>query len=128
MTKVTIDRELLERVAGMSKRSCLTAMDELRAILAHPTQQGEAVEVVAWLGGNGLHVDRHDATGAPFELLTVAQHQRILAASVPAGCMVVPVELLSFMDEAMCDFLGEDDPLREQLRALLAGAEGVKDE
>jgi hypothetical protein len=33
----------------------------------------------------------------------------------------VPRELLELIDEAMCDFLGEDDPLRGDLRALLAG-------
>jgi hypothetical protein len=35
----------------------------------------------------------------------------------------VPRELLELIDEAMCDFLGQDDPLRGQLRALLAGGE-----
>jgi hypothetical protein len=35
----------------------------------------------------------------------------------------VPRELLELIDEAMCDFLGEDDPLRGQLRALLAGGD-----
>ena len=34
--KLLIDRELLERVAGMTDRSCIRAMDELRAILAAP--------------------------------------------------------------------------------------------
>ena len=48
-----------------------------------PAQQAgeqEAVEVVGWLGGNGLHGEFSDATGAPFPLMTVAQHNRILAA------------------------------------------------
>jgi hypothetical protein len=35
----------------------------------------------------------------------------------------VPRELLKLIDEAMCDFLGEDDPLIGDLRALLAGGE-----
>ena len=46
--KVTIDRELLERAASMeldtTTRSIRT-QDELRAILANPTQQGEAVAI-----------------------------------------------------------------------------------
>jgi hypothetical protein len=33
----------------------------------------------------------------------------------------VPRELLKLIDEAMCDFLGEDDPLLGDLRALLGG-------
>ena len=46
-----------------------------------PTQNDEAVEVVGWLGGNGLHGEFSDATGAPFPLMTVAQHERIVAAA-----------------------------------------------
>jgi hypothetical protein len=37
--------------------------------------------------------------------------------------VIVPRELLKLIDEAMCDFLGEDDPLLGDLRALLAGGE-----
>lgn len=51
MNKVTIDREPLEQV-----------------------------EVVGWLGGNGLHSEESMASGAPFPLMTVAQHERITAA------------------------------------------------
>lgn len=40
----------------------------------------EAVVVVGWLGGNGLHSEENEATGAPFPLMTVAQHERIVAA------------------------------------------------
>ena len=87
----------------------------------------EPVEVVGWLGGNGLHAERHDATGAPFPLMTVAQHQRILAASVPAGCKVVPVELLERAVYNM-ELAEMDGPTYRELRALLASAEGVKDE
>jgi hypothetical protein len=35
--------------------------------------------------------------------------------------VIVPRELLNLIDEAMCDFLGEDDPLLGDLRALLGG-------
>lgn len=94
MTKVTIDRELLERVAGMSKRSCLTAMDELRAILANPAQQGEAVEVVGYGCEGQIEVLKHvpltggmKVSGREREkynvpLMTVAQHQRMMLALV----------------------------------------------
>jgi hypothetical protein len=56
----------------------------------------------------------------------------LLAAPTPApsvepahsDAVSVPRELLELIDEAMCDFLGEDDPLLGDLRALLAGAGG----
>ena len=140
MTKVTIDRELLERLLYSNSPARFDATEynaaraELFAILANPAQQGEAVEVVGWLGGNGLHADRHDATGAPFPLMTVAQHQRILAATVPAGCKVVPVELLERVathlewdgGEPMTtiQYAYKCDGLAAELRALLASAEG----
>ena len=60
-------------------------------------------------------------------LMTVAQHQRILAASVPAGCKVVPVELLERAVYNM-ELAEMDGPTYRELRALLASAEGVKDE
>ena len=46
--KVTIDRELLERAASMeldTTARSIRIQDELRAILANPTQQGEAVAI-----------------------------------------------------------------------------------
>jgi hypothetical protein len=53
---------------------------------------------------------------------------RLNASRVPvepahSNAVSVPRELLELIDEAMCDFLGEDDPLRGDLRALLAGGE-----
>jgi Lar family restriction alleviation protein len=73
-----------------------------------PSRGGEAVEVVGWLGGNGIHTERQDATGAPFPLMTVAQHQRILAASAGSAEPVawrVPVreggKRTSFYTEAL---------------------------
>ena len=70
-------------------------------------------------------VDSSDDVFMP--LMTVAQHQRILAASVPAGCKVVPVELL---EQIAVELEHDNDRyfLGRELRALLASAEGVKDE
>ena len=56
MTDVLIKRELLERAASMkldTTARSIRIQDELRAILAQPAQQSEAVEVVAWRMWNG---------------------------------------------------------------------------
>ena len=62
MAQVLIDRELLERAVkadasrGASSIALVDgwkAMEQIRAILANPTQQGEVVEVVAWRMWNG---------------------------------------------------------------------------
>ena len=94
MTQVLIDRELLERAVkadasiGASSIALVDgwkAMAQIRTIIAQPAKHGEALEVVnvvGWLGGNGLHTEESMASGAPFPIMTVAQHQRILAASV----------------------------------------------
>ena len=148
MSKVTIDRELLERILPVLDKAAFykfgdpvtpdskVANDlrtELLAILAQPTQQGEAVEVVGIrisTDGFGSYIaDSAMGIGAamPGEvhepLMTVAQHQRILAASVPAGCKVVLPEPDFALD-------GGSTPCyyAETIRALLASAEGVKDE
>lgn len=127
-------RPLLERVLG-----CIDAMGwddlekDIRAILAQPAQQSEAVEVVGIrisTDGFGSYIaDSAMGIGAvmPGEvrapLMTVAQHQRILAASVPAGCKVVPVELL---EQIAVELEHDNDRyfLGRELRALLASAEG----
>lgn len=125
-------RPLLERVARpvlfrRQEDAHADACAELRAILAHPNQQGEAVEVVGYMGtSDRLWAD----TTRPeliFPLMTVAQHNRILAATVPAGCKVVPVELL---EQIAVELEHDNDRyfLGRELRALLASAEGVKDE
>ena len=89
--------------------------ERLRTQLAsHAERDGEEVEVVGWLGGNGLHTEESMASGAPFPLMTVAQHNRILAASVPAGCKVVPVELLEDLRDLAADAV-------EHHRAACAG-------
>lgn len=90
----------------------------LAAIAASPTQQGEAVEVVAWMWLD-LNGDMQFNNKNP--LMTVAQHERIMAASVPAGCKVVLPEPDFALD-------GGSTPCyyAETIRALLTSAEGVK--
>lgn len=110
MTQVLIDRELLELVVkadasnGASSIALVDgwkAMAQIRAIIAQPAQQGEAVEVVAYVttgfsGGprsrRAFTVTKADANRqhenwvphyqkvTTDELMTVAQHQRILAS------------------------------------------------
>ena len=129
MTKVTIDRELLERVVeyyaeGDGDLGCIA--QDCREALAQPAQQGDAVEVVGW-----RRLDR------PYELTAYPSVCAIWhgvgypvqalytkpVASVPAGCKVVPVELL----EQIAVELEHDNAryfLGRELRALLASAEG----
>lgn len=78
--------EELEREVERQKMNCLNLHQQLEDLKARPTQPGEAVEVVAWLFPNpdgSLHMDavRHDPEypGAQ-PVMTVAQHQRIVAA------------------------------------------------
>ena len=106
-----------------SKQELLDSLRNMAAICeAHgndmpkPTQQGEAVEVVAWVTPEKDRVitaltvaaAREDggamlSSVRPYSVpcMTVAQHQRILAASVPAGCKVVPVERIAIALEAV---------------------------
>ena len=145
MTDVLIKRELLERIGELMHIIAHRQDDYgveaeyldniLSKVLAHPTRQGEAVEVVGIrisTDGFGSYIaDSAMGIGAvmPGEvrapLMTVAQHQRILAASVPAGCKVVPVELL---EQIAVELEHDNDRyfLGRELRALLASAEGVK--
>ena len=110
----------------------------LAAIAANPTQQGEAVEVVGYLleKGNGL-LSRMNAGSNDSPLMTVAQHQRILAASVPSGCKVVPVEATEDMKEAGCQaYMNADaaawimhrSSMGAAYKAMVSSTEGVKDE
>ena len=100
------------------------------AVQSAPAGEREAVEVV---GYRFFHVDHgyifrrtHIYEGNPsleaHSLMTVAQHQRILAASVPAGCKVVPVELL---EQIAVELEHDNDRyfLGRELRALLNGGE-----
>ena len=100
MTKVMIDRELLERIR------------ELLYIIGH-RQDDYGVEA-EYLGNILSKVLANSA-------------QRIVVESVPAGCKVVPVELLERAVYNM-ELAEMDGPTCRELRALLASAEGVKDE
>lgn len=93
MTDVLIKRDLLERLLYSNSPARFDATEynaaraELFAILAQPAQQGEAVEVrgLQWLD-TGHYRKKPPRFGYnPHDwnpLMTVAQHQRILAASV----------------------------------------------
>ena len=68
-------------------------------------------------------------------LMTVAQHQRILAASVPAGCKAVPVEATKDMEEAGCQaYMNADaaawimhrSSMGAAYKAMVAAANGGK--
>ena len=97
MAKVLIDRELLERAASMeldTTTRSICIQDELRAILAQPAQpaqpaqQSEAVEVAQVVSYLSACADGYDPDaphpGPPEPLMTVAQHNRILAAALSA--------------------------------------------
>ena len=83
-TKLLIDRELLEQVASEFEHDNDRYMlgRELRKVLDTPRQpEGEGVGVVAYMD----HHDTlsHDAPRtAHFALMTVAQHQRLMAAEI----------------------------------------------
>lgn len=150
--KLLIDRELLTDLRDAASE-CLDREDRQRrqmiysrlvsdsdAILAQSAPepvQGEAVEVVGMrirTDGFGSYIADF-AMGVPAampgevreQLMTVAQHQRIMAAAVPAGCKAVPVDLI---ERTICRLTHghEHDKAVRELRALLASAEGVKDE
>lgn len=116
-------RAFFDFATGADPGNDCASVDALRAAIApmwntraHPTQQGEAVEVVAWVTPEKDRVitaltvaaAREDggamlSSVRPYSVpcMTVAQHQRILAASVPAGCKVVPVERIAIALEAV---------------------------
>ena len=131
MTQVLIDRELLEQMRNFTVMHDSGVAGVLRgqidAILAQPTQQGEVVEVaqvVSYLSAcaDGYNPDAPHP-GPPEPLMTVAQHKRILAASVPAGCKVVPAEFLERVLYLMDNYVTHETPEEEELRALLNGGE-----
>lgn len=152
MTQVLIDRELLERAVkadasrGASSIALVDgwkAMEQIRAILAHPTQQGEAVEVVEVVGYRFFHVNHgyifrrtHIYEGNPsleaHSLMTVAQHERILAAATrPADQVAESVVVSRELLENCADYMMGSASARvriwhDQCRALLAApAQGV---
>ena len=101
-------------------------------LLAAPAQPAsglavEAVEVVGYLDAHDCLWNETTHPDRMIPLMTVGQHHRIMAASVPAGCKVVPVELLERL-EHVTRTLVPHLQCHVDLRALLASAEGVKDE
>ena len=92
MPKVTIDRELLEHMRNFTVMHDSGVAGVLRgqidAILANPAQQGEAVEVVEVRGLQWLDTGHYRKKPPQFgynphdwnPLMTVAQHERIVAA------------------------------------------------
>ena len=135
MTDVLIKRELLERLLYSNSPARFDATEynaaraELFSILAQPAQQGEAVEVVGMrirTDGFGSYIADF-AMGVPAAmpgevrepLMTVAQHQRILAASVSAGCKVVPVESLRRWVTGLQLGIISQRSVVEELRAIL---------
>lgn len=136
MSKVTIDRELLELSLNGDEQQQAKARNKLRAILAHPTQLGEAVEVVGIrisTDGFGSYIaDSAMGIGAVMPgdvrepLMTVAQHQRILAAATrPADQVAEGVVVSRELLENCADYMMGSASARvriwhDQCRALLA--------
>lgn len=137
MSKVTIDRELLEQVAAELEDDNDRYMlgREIRTILAQPAQQGEAVEVVGW-----RRLDRpYELTAYPSVCAMwhgngwpVQELYTHPAASVPAGCKVVPdgwsvfSMILNALDRDAAEGKAARGEMAAELRALLASAEGVR--
>ena len=122
--------EVWQRARDMGYGNVTMALEDLAAFRANapaqPTQQGEAVEVVGW-----RRLDRtYELTsypsvcaiwhgvGYPVQALYTKP-----VASVPAGCKVVPVELL---EQIAVELEHDNDRyfLGRELRALLASVEG----
>lgn len=117
-------------------------VNQLRAELAAlKAGQGEAVEVVAWRSERYICGESHySPPRLTFEqpystdrncepLMTVAQHERIVAAisapPTPADARLVPVELLERVCVDRCYPAGHTMSIRaiDELRALLAQSE-----
>lgn len=149
MTKVTIDRDLLERIGELMHIIAHRQDDYgveaeylgslLKKAIAHPTQQGEEVEVVEVVGYRFFHVDHgyifrrtHIYEGNPsleaHSLMTVAQHERILAAATrPADQVAESVVVSRELLENCADYMMGSASARvriwhDQCRALLAAA------
>ena len=112
---------------------CAVERERFRAQLATiQGGMGEEVEVrgLQWLDTGHYRKKPPQFGYNPHDwnpLMTVAQHQRILAASVPAGCKVVPVELLERL-EHVTRTLVPHLQCHVDLRGLLASAEGAENE
>ena len=80
--------------------------DGQRAAQSAPAGEREAVEVVGYLDAHDCLWNETTHPDRMIPLMTVGQHLRIMAESVPAGCKVVPVELLKSVlreyDQQVC--------------------------
>ena len=96
--------------------------DALAAELAAIKRQGDVVEVAQVVSYLSACADGYDPDAPhpvpPEPLMTVAQHERIMAASAPAGCKVVPVDLI---ERTICRLIHghEHDKAVRELRAIL---------
>ena len=103
-----------------------------------PSQGGEAVEVVASIAVDAEGVvrdftlepglDRHPGGYTVTSLMTVAQHERILAAQPQSDSVIVPRELrsvlamiLSALDRDAAGGKQVRGEMADELRALLGG-------
>jgi hypothetical protein len=101
---------------------------------AQVSQAGEAVEVVGYIDANGCLWNGTTHPGRMNPLMTVAQHQRILAAATHpadqvAEDVVVSRELLERVTVPMLgtpEYLFDHRDALDELRSLLANQEGVK--
>lgn len=98
MTEVTIDRELLELSLNGDEQQQAKARNKLRTLLGgQGAEEHEAVEVVGYLNESGTYypsmgsVERYAPPGERlWRLMTVAQHERILATLKRAQSAKVP--------------------------------------
>lgn len=107
---------------GWPKDDLLEALDayikEARATHPAPDAVEVVVEVVAYMNAASGEVVKYGPTVMDWDdeqepvesLITVAQHNRIMAAAVPAGSIVVPVEFPSLALE-LCDVLENKDDI-----------------
>ena len=119
MTQVLIDRELLEHMRNFTVMHDSGVAGVLRgqidAILANPTQQGEAVEVrgLQWLDTGHYRKKPPQFGYNPHDwnpLMTVAQHQRITAA------MAAEVERLRKFEAAYNEWQEKTDWVQETIK------------
>lgn len=101
---------LVSHWQGLAVTNRKVADDALAQLAAIQQAKGEEVEVVGWLGGNGLHAEERMASGAPFPLMTVAQHQRITAA------MAAEVERLRKFEAAYNEWQEKTDWVQETIK------------
>ncbi len=132
---IKISRELLERLYEASGRGDGMHTDDLRAVralLATPPvdaadmggQAGEEVEVVGYLDAHDCLWNETTHPDRMIPLMTVGQHQRIVASisAQQSAHVSVPRELLVKHLREIGEYAWEENT-DDQLRALLNGGE-----